>query len=111
MARAKPISIDFLIAHPPTAPTLPLIGGTSAPPGGSSFTKLHLIPLCTEGADGRNWPKAEATAARRRGRFLRCTRRAAPTIQPAIGAAEPWRPVLKVLRSRGEAGRSAVDAE
>jgi hypothetical protein len=28
---------------------------------------------------------------------------------PAIGTHEPWRPVLKALRTRGEAGRSAVD--
>jgi hypothetical protein len=51
------------------------------------------------------WPMEEATAAAYWGEP------AAQRQQPrrTIGAHEPWRPVLKVLLTRGEVDRSAVD--
>ena len=52
---------------------------------------------------------AGTTVGRRGGRFLGATCRSALPGSPAIGARELWRPVLKVLRPRGDLGRSAVD--
>src|SRR5277367_3732327 len=34
---------------PPWAPTLPLIGGATARPAGSSWMKLHKFAMCVEG--------------------------------------------------------------
>jgi len=44
----RPCQIEFRNARPPTAPTLPLIGGTTAGPAGSSRIKLHRLQVRLE---------------------------------------------------------------
>jgi hypothetical protein len=68
---------------------------------------FHICHICS--AIVRNWLKAEATPAHDGGRFPESTCRRAPPASPVTGAHEPWRPVLKVLRTQGETGCSAVD--
>src|SRR5262249_32635164 len=45
----RPCQMEFRNARPPTAPTLPLIGGTTAGAAGSSHIKIHRLPVCPEG--------------------------------------------------------------
>jgi hypothetical protein len=70
-ARAE-FKINVQNACPPTASTLPLIGGTTAGPAGSSPTKLQRFPTCWKGS--RDFSIADE-ARQRGGQRLRAIRR------------------------------------
>jgi hypothetical protein len=107
------ISIDFRNARPPTAPTLPLIGGTTAGPAGSSQIKLHRLPVCPEGGWAGNGA-VPPNAARRFASGLQRTVMAASPLgtnsdpralvfvdasgasAAARSAPRPWTPLLRV---------------
>jgi hypothetical protein len=64
------------------------------PPEISREAYRHLGRIGT-GADGSSWPESEATAIRRRGRFLRSTRRRSPR-SPATGFDQTDRRAIRI---------------
>jgi hypothetical protein len=97
---ASPINgcdqIEFQNVRRPTAQTLPLIGGTTAGPAGSSRMRLQRLPAFVYGAfhlfcsaGGRKWPVAEMTVAGPGGRLLGyCGRNAYCWLQHSLHRSE-----------------------
>lgn len=65
IAACAEIKIDVQLACPPTAQTLPLMGGTTACPDSSSPTRVQRFPMCWKGPHGSHRTSASEECARR----------------------------------------------
>jgi hypothetical protein len=83
-ARAE-FKIDFQNACPPTAQTLPLVGGTTAGPAGSSPTKLQRFPMCWKGLAAAHRMSASGSSP-----TSRTGSASVAGVTSSIGIGAPW---------------------